>query len=120
MEDSSVAVRFFETIAQRPAGSPALPDGAIGLRLAERLPARYAVHAAAGVRGRRAVVQPPERRAVIGVARGRPHVEQLVDRQLAVEDGPADEPQLALHVVVSDDLSIYHRAPEVGRQLRVE
>src|SRR6266571_677114 len=88
--------------------------------LPERLPAGDAVHAPSRVRGGRAVVQAADRRAVVGVAGGGAHVEQLVDRQLAVEDVAADQPQLLLHVVRPDHLPVDDRAPEVGRQLGIE
>ena len=64
-----------------------------------RLPAGDAADAAAGVGRRAGVVQPGDRRAVVGVARRRPHVEQLLERELAVEDVAADQAVLVLHLV---------------------
>ncbi len=62
--------------------------------------------AAAGVRGRGALVQPLDRSAVVGVADRWTHVEQLVDGELTVEDVPADQAEVALHLVRSDDLLV--------------
>ena len=44
--------------------------------------------------------------AVVGVARRRPHVEQLLGRELAVEDVAADQPVLLLHLVRADDVAV--------------
>src|SRR5688500_9727018 len=74
-------------------------DRAILLRLSELLLSGDAADALAGVRGARPVVQPSDRRSVVGVAGRRPHVEQLVHRELAVKDVPADQAELLLHVV---------------------
>ena len=60
-------------------------------RGAGRLHAGDAADAAAGVRRRARVVEPGDRGAVVGVARRRAHVEQLLERQLAVEDVAADQ-----------------------------
>ena len=53
-----------------------------------------------------AVVEPRDRCAVVGVAGRGPHVEQLLKRQLAVEDVAADEAVLLLHLVRTDDVAV--------------
>src|SRR3989304_2716596 len=84
----------------RPPPPPRTPPKS--LRLADRLvtdggpvglPARDAVHAAARVRGARAVVEALDRSPIVRVPGRRPHAEQLIHGELAVEDVPADQPQ---------------------------
>ena len=61
------------------------------------------------------LVQAGDRRAEVGVAGRGPHVEQLVGRQLAVEDVAADEAVLVLHLVRPDHLAVQDRVGEAGR-----
>src|SRR4029450_5202770 len=77
-------------------------------------------HATTAVRRRRALVEAAERRAEIGVAGGGPQMEELIRGQLAMEDVPADEPVVVLHLVRPDDLPVQDRAFEVRRQLGVK
>ena len=74
---------------------------------------------AAAVGGRRALVEPPDRRGEVGVARRRAHVEELVGGELAVEDVPADQAVLVLHLVGPDDLAVDDGLLEVGGQVVV-
>src|SRR5215217_1744854 len=60
---------------------------------------RDGAHTAAGVGGRRGLVEALDRGPVICVTGGRPHVEKLLGRELAVEDVAPDEPNILLHVV---------------------
>src|SRR5262249_56252793 len=78
-----------------------------------------AAHAAARVGGRAGVVQPGHGGAVVRVAGGRAHVEELLQRQLAVEDVAADQAVLVLHVVGADDVGVQDRALEVRGHLVV-
>ena len=61
--------------------------------------------------------RPRDRGAEVGVAGRRAQVEQLVGRQLAVEDVAADEAVLVLHLVRADDLAVQDRVGEAGRDL---
>ena len=91
------------------------PDRGLG-----RLPAGDAADAAAPVGGGAAVVEAGDRRAVVGVAGRGPHVEQLLGRQLAVEDVAADQAVLLLHLVRTHDVAVGDRGGEPGRDLVVE
>ncbi len=71
------------------------------------------------VRGAGALVQAADRRAVVGVAGRRPHVEQLLGAELPVEDVAADQTPLLLHLVGADHLAVQHRVGEAGRELVV-
>src|SRR6188472_1844285 len=71
-----------------------------------RLPSGDAADTAAAVRGGAGVVEAGDRGAVVGVPRRGAHVEQLLGRQLAVEDVAADEPVLLLHLVRADDVAV--------------
>ena len=93
---------------------------AVGDGDAGRLHARDAADAAAGVRRRARVVEPGDRGAVVGIARRRAHVEQLLERQLAVEDVAADQAVLVLHLVGPDDVAVQDRRLEVRRHLVIE
>src|SRR6266700_7849750 len=66
--------------------------------LPRRVVARRSGDAAAGMRTGSAQVQPAHRRAVVGVAEHGPRRKELVERQRAVEDIPADHAELALEV----------------------
>src|SRR5215203_2065934 len=65
--------------------APDLPHAVVG---------RDGAHPAAGVRGRRGLVEAPDGGSVICVAGGRTHVEELLGRELAVEDVATDEPDI--------------------------
>ena len=75
---------------------------------------------AAGVRGGARVVEARDRGAVVGVPGRRAHVEQLLERELAVEDVAADQAVLLLHLVGPDDVAGDDRVAEAGRHLVVE
>ena len=63
--------------------------------------------------------RPVDRRREVGVAGRRPHVEQLLGRELAVEDVAADQPVVVLHLVRADHLPVDDRLLEVRRELGV-
>src|SRR5690348_12935727 len=64
--------------------------------LADYVATRDAGDPTASVGGRTRLVQPPHRRPQVGVAGRRPGVEHLPQRQLPVEDVPADQTVLLL------------------------
>jgi hypothetical protein len=66
------------------------------------------------------LVQAGDRGAEVGEARGGPHVEHLVGRQLAVKDVAADQAVLVLHLIRADDVGVQDRGLEVRRHLVVE
>src|SRR6476469_7313714 len=78
---------------------------AIGKCGARSLPTGYAADAAAGVRRGAAVVEPGDRGAVVGVSGRGTHVEQLLERELTVEDVTSHQAVLDLHLVRSDDVA---------------
>src|SRR5215210_5633811 len=100
-----------------PSSATVLPPAARGQALLQALPApvapdlahaivgRDGTDAAACVGGRRGLVEAPNGGAVVRVAGGRAHVEELLGRELAVEDVAPEEPDVLLHVV----------GPEQGR-----
>src|SRR5215204_6472825 len=67
---------------------------------------RDGAHPAAGVGGRRGLVEAPDRGPVIRVSWCRPHVEELLGRELAVEDVATDEPDILLHVIGPEHLAM--------------
>src|ERR1700693_6331402 len=83
------------------------------------LPAGDAVDPSSTVRGAGPVVQASDGGAVVGISRSGPHVEQLIHRQLSVEDVATDQAEILLHVVGADHLTIDDGGLEVGRKLRV-
>src|SRR4051812_1033403 len=87
--------------------------------LAHAVVRRDGADPAAGVRRRGGLVQAPDRGPVIRVARGRAHVEELLGRELAVEDVAPDETDFLLHVVGPDHLAVHDGALEVRRELGV-
>ena len=92
-------------------GSPAEPSVTlVALDLAHRLEGRDAGDPAASVGGRSGLVETGDRGAEVGVAGGRAEVEQLVGRQLAVEDVAADQAVLVLHLVRTDHGPVQDRA----------
>src|SRR5258707_1993588 len=79
-------------------GSPSKPPAPI---LQDRLRGVVAGRpgdAAARMRARAAVVEAFERSAVVRIAQHRPRPEQLVERERAVEDVAADEPELLFQI----------------------
>src|SRR6266478_3435286 len=60
--------------------------------------------AAAGMGAAAAMIEPLQRPAIIGVAEHWPRREQLVQRQRAVEDVTAQQPELPLQVEWGEDL----------------
>src|SRR5688572_23716892 len=62
-------------------------------------PAAGSSHESARVRPGPAEKQPLDRAAVSGRTQHRPHREQLIERQLAMEDVPPGKPVLALQLV---------------------
>src|SRR6187401_2844663 len=66
--------------------------------------ARGARDATTGMGARTAHVQPCQRCPVIGMTQHRPGAEQLIERQSAVEDVAADEPERALKIKRAHDL----------------
>src|SRR5439155_15548786 len=107
-----------------PPGTTWAPGGLpVGLLVGDGRPGRLhagnAAHAAARVGGRAGVVQAGHGGAVVGVAGRRAHVEELLQRQLAVEDVAADQAVLVLHLVGADDVGVQDRALEVRGHLVV-
>src|SRR5215204_4217760 len=78
---------------------------------------RDGAHPAAGVGGRGGLVEAPDRGPVICVTGGWPHVEELLGRELAVEDVAPDEPDVLLHVVRPEHLAVQDGPFQVRRQL---
>ena len=73
---------------------------------------------AAGVRGRAAHVEAAHGRAVAGPARHRPQEEELLERQLALEDVALGQAPLALEVERGQHLAVQDELLDVGRVLR--
>ncbi len=71
--------------------------------------------APSSVRGAARLIETGDRRAEVGIAGRRAHVEHLVGREFTVEDVPADEPVLVLHLGGPDDLPVQDRIRESGR-----
>src|SRR5215217_7040958 len=80
---------------------------------------RDGADATTGVGGRRGLVEAPDRGPVICVTGSRPHVEELLGRELAVEDVAPDEPYILLHVVRPEHLAVQDGSLQVRRQLAV-
>src|SRR5688500_6941607 len=74
---------------------------------------------AAGVGRRGGLVEPAYRGAVVRVPGDGARVEELVRRQLAVEDVAPDKAQLLLHVVRPENLTVQDRTLQVRRELGV-
>src|SRR5688500_1787080 len=79
---------FLETLP-----APVAPD------LPHAVVRRDGAYPAAGVGGGGGLVEAPDGGPVIRVTWGRPHVEELLGRELAVEDVAPDESYILLHVV---------------------
>src|SRR5258706_1005927 len=94
----------------RSLGAPETPEYPPG-----RVGARRAGDAAAGMRARATEIKPAYRRAVVGVAEHRPRREELVERERAVEDVPADQAEVALEVERREDFAGEYASLEVRR-----
>src|SRR5512142_1541395 len=70
---------------------------------------RHAGHAAARMRARAAQVKALQRHAVIAVPEDGPRAEELVERELAVEDVAAHETEVALEVQGRENPSRQYR-----------
>src|SRR4051794_38148913 len=79
-------------------GSSFLSPGLVAQDLARRVVARHAGDPATRVRTAAAEIDALERHAVIAISQYRAGAEELVQRELAVEDVAAHEPQLALEI----------------------
>src|ERR687897_2660205 len=110
----TTATERASSIARRASfASTALSAVAQGQAFFQALPAQVApdfphavvrrdgAHPAAGVGCRRSLVEAPDRSPVVCITGGRPHVEELLGRELAVEDVAPDETDVLLHVVGS-------------------
>src|SRR5215211_4258545 len=115
---ASFATAILSPAAQGQAFLQALP-APVAPDLPHAVVCRDGADTATGVRGRRGLVETPYRGPVVRVTWGRPHVEELLGRKLAVEDIAPDEPDLLLHVVGPEHLTVQDRTLEVRRQLAV-
>src|SRR5215212_6956327 len=115
---ASFATAILSPAAQGQAFLQALP-ATVAPDLPHAVVRRDGAYTTTGVRGRRGLVEAPYRGPVVRVTWGRPHVEELLGRELAVEDVPPDEPDLLLHVVRPEHLTVHDRTLEVRRQLSV-
>src|SRR5947209_1707248 len=93
----------------------AIPDD-----LADHVVTGTSGHAAAGVSSAGALVQAPDRSAVIRVAWRGPHMEQLIRRQLSVKDVAPDQVPLMLHLPRADHLSREHRVLQARHEVLVD
>ena len=73
--------------------------------------------AAAGMRRRAAHIEVANRRRVLRPSRGRPQKEQLLERQLALEDVAFRQAPLALEIERRQHLAVQNDVPNVGRVL---
>src|SRR5580765_1877680 len=83
-----------------------------------REPARAAHDAAAGMRARTALPVAADRRAVLGPLRHRAQEEELLERQLALEDVAFGQARDALYVARRQHLAVEDQRLEVGRVSR--
>src|ERR671911_3134771 len=95
---SSFAATVLSAVAQGQAFFQALP-APVAPDLPHAVVSRDGADATTGVGRRGGLVEAPDRSPVICVTRGRPHVEKLLGRELAVEDVAPDKPDVLLHVV---------------------
>src|SRR5262245_53528063 len=114
-EPSGESVRISSSPATQGASAP--PAALRPQRLPRRVAAAGAHHAAARVRPGAAEVEPLDRRPVARPAGDRPHEEDLVRRDLAVEDVPAGEPEALLQVPGREHLAVHDRVADVRRVL---
>src|SRR5829696_441423 len=115
---ASFATAILSPAAQGQAFLQALP-ATVAPDLPHAVVRRDGADTATGVRGRRGLVETPYRGPVVRVTWGRPHVEELLGRELAVEDIAPDESDLLLHIVGPEHLAVHDRPLEVRRQLSV-
>src|SRR5260221_7148364 len=94
----------------RSLAAPEIPE-----YLPRRVVARRAGDAAAGMRARATEIKPAYRRAVVGVAEHRPRREELVERERAMEDVPADQAGVALDGERREDFAGEYASLEVRR-----
>src|SRR5512135_3656925 len=83
-----------------------------------RQTSRCAHDATAGVGPGAALIEAPDRGAVLRPARRRPEEEELVQRQLSLEDVPFGQSGGALDVGRRDDLPVENRLLEIRRVAR--
>src|ERR671921_2469819 len=102
---SSFAATVLSAVAQGQAILDALP-APVAPDLPHAVVSRDGADATTGVRGRGGLVEAPDGGPVICVAWGRPHVEELLCRELAVEDVAPDEPDILLHVIGPEHLAM--------------
>src|SRR5687768_16637582 len=95
---ASFAATVLSAVAQGQAFLETLP-APVAPDLPHAVVRRNGADTATGVGGRRGLVETPDGGTVIRVTGGRPHVEELLGRELAVEDVAPDEPDFLLHVV---------------------
>src|SRR5829696_1307548 len=114
----SFAAIVLSAVAQGQAFLSALP-APVAPDLPHAVVRRDGAHPAAGVGGRRGLVEAPNRGPVVCVTGGRPHVEELLGGKLAVEDVAPDEPDVLLHVVRAEHLAMHDGTLQVRRQLGV-
>src|SRR3712207_1461728 len=104
--------------AQGQASLQVLP-AAVAPDLAQAVAGGDSADPAAGVGRRGGLVESVYRGAVVRETGDGAHVEELISRQLAVEDVAPDEPQLLLHVVGPEHLTVQDRPLQVRRELGV-
>src|SRR4029077_19539051 len=97
-----------------PPPPPQSPAAKIAQDLARRVVTRSPRHAPARMRAGAAHVEPLQRSAVVAVAEHRARAEQLIEAQGAVRDVATDEPEGALQIERTHDLTAEYRRLEVG------
>src|SRR3990170_3942237 len=107
-----MTIASYAACTSRPPHRPVLQD------LPRRVVSRRAHDAASGMGSRSAEVQVLDRRAILGPARDRPEEEELVRRELAVEDVPAREAELPLQIQRRQYLAVEDRLGQVRREVR--
>src|SRR5215210_4138267 len=115
---ASFAATVLSTVAQGQAFLEALP-APVAPDLPHAVVRRDGAHPTAGVGGRGGLVEALYRGAVVRITGSRPHVEELLGGELAVEDVAPDEPDVLLHVVRPEHLAVQDRPLQVRRQLTV-
>src|SRR5215213_1909599 len=115
---ASFTATVLSAVAQGQAFFQALP-APVAPDLPHAVVSRDGADATTGVGRRGGLVEAPDRSPVICVTGGWSHVEELLGRELAVEDVAPDEPDILLHVVRPEDLAVQDRSLQVGRQLAV-
>src|SRR5215212_2679483 len=115
---ASFAATVLSAVAQREPFLYALP-APVAPYLPHTVIRRDGAHPTTAVGGRRGLVETPNRSPVVRVTGGWPHVEELLGRELAMEDVAPDEPEVLLHVVGPYHLAVQYRLLQVRRQLAV-